>query len=493
MKKSSSLLRLFAALLLVLLPAAVFASVPEGNQEFTAQVGQELSFSFGYLDAEYTDVAAKISNRSNCGILGSLKTQIYRGESTYSLFMTCCPVASGTARFTITFSYTDENGNAQSVVRNTTVTVEEPEPEMVSGTWKLSISPAFKAGQKLSASTVTPASDYITVSNVSYAIGSSAKKTSYAPKSGDKITVTVTLEPAGGYVFGSISKQSATINGTSATLVEKSCSETQLVVKATIQVGSNLPSITKNPTGESVDEGGSCTFIARADNCDTITWYLTDGDDNIPVTRASRYFDSIKYSLSDDGTKLKLSNIPADLDGWSAYAVFSNDEGDVESEEAYIEVDYDYEPVVRKTATPKPATTYAPYETPKQTYYYNPVITAEPVYADETPIPATTETPVPQHVHQYSVTKSYNDQEHYNECSCGERTNVEAHTMIWGEETNGKQAGVCSVCGYTAVRNVSAAAKTAKTSGSLGWILLVLIALLVLVLVIAIIYLKKGR
>lgn len=496
MKKSLSFMRLLAVLFILLLPAAVFASVSEGNESFTAQIGQELSLSFGYLDAAYEDMTAEISGRSNCGILGSMKAQIFRGKSTYSLFVNCCPVTNGTARFTITFRYTDD-GVPQTMIRHTTVVVEEPAPESIAGTWKINVSPAFKAGQKLSASAVTAANSSVAVSNVTYAIGSTAKKASYAAKAGDKITLDITLTPAAGYVFGSTSKQSAQVNGASAKLVTSECSEEQLVVRATLTVGSTLPSITKNPTGESVDEGGSCSFIARADNADSVSWYLTDGEDDILVSRASRYFDGIKYSLSDNDQKLKLSNIPAELDGWSAYAVFYNDDGEAVTEEAYIEVNYEYEPVVRKTATPKPQYTYAPYQTPKETYYYNPIYTptpvptAEPVW--ETPIPAAaTETPA-AHTHQYSVTKSYNDQQHYNECSCGERTNLENHTMIWGQESNGRQAGVCSVCGYTAVRNVSTAAKNAKSSGCLGWILLVLIALLVLVLVIAIIYLRKGR
>ncbi len=51
------------------------------------------------------------------------------------------------------------------------------------------------------------------------------------------------------------------------------------------------------------------------------------------------------------------------------------------------------------------------------------------------------------HVHDYSQTWSFDDMAHWQECTCGDRTNVEAHTFMQ-TETDGVRYDVCTVCGF---------------------------------------------
>ena len=46
--------------------------------------------------------------------------------------------------------------------------------------------------------------------------------------------------------------------------------------EAPAQPEGTAPTVTKDPTEETVQEGGSCKFIARADDYSDLTWYLTD-------------------------------------------------------------------------------------------------------------------------------------------------------------------------------------------------------------------------
>ena len=69
-----------------------------------------------------------------------------------------------------------------------------------------------------------------------------------------------------------------------------------------------LPKITKHPTGETVEVGGSAMFIARADNATEIVWRIVSADttNTVPASDAGSYFTGI--TVSGLGTeKLTLS------------------------------------------------------------------------------------------------------------------------------------------------------------------------------------------
>lgn len=115
--------------------------------------------------------------------------------------------------------------------------------------------------------------------------------------------------------------------------------------------------ITKHPYGETVQEGGSCGFISRADNDDSRHWFLSKNGTVVDANDASAYFPGLTVS-GVTSEHLKLHHIPASMNGWSAYCVFYGNGGSVTSNKAGIVV-------LSKDATAEPATE-APVEvTPK--------------------------------------------------------------------------------------------------------------------------------
>ena len=50
----------------------------------------------------------------------------------------------------------------------------------------------------------------------------------------------------------------------------------------------------------------------------------------------------------------------------------------------------------------------------------------------------------PEHTHEYGNVFKYDATNHWNECSCGEKSNIEAHK---GGEATAISKAVCSVCG----------------------------------------------
>ena len=80
---------------------------------------------------------------------------------------------------------------------------------------------------------------------------------------------------------------------------------------------SNLPIITKSPTGETVDIGGEAIFVAKYENALWAAWHFVSPDGNTDLT-----YDKAKEKFPDlwivDGmySIMTLRNIPAELNGW---------------------------------------------------------------------------------------------------------------------------------------------------------------------------------
>ncbi len=81
--------------------------------------------------------------------------------------------------------------------------------------------------------------------------------------------------------------------------------------------------ITKSPTGERVEAGGSAKFVARANNAERIEWRLVSNDttNTVHCSGAAEYFPGLQVSGLGTET-LVLSNIPRTLDGWRVEAQF---------------------------------------------------------------------------------------------------------------------------------------------------------------------------
>lgn len=141
----------------------------------------------------------------------------------------------------------------------------------------------------------------------------------------------------------------------------------------TVLAGDVVPEITKHPTGEHVQEGGMCQFVARADNATSLKWMIATPDERAyyDCSELSDVFPGIRV----DGTSsecLTLYSIPYDMDGWSVYCVFTGPGGKVSSDMASIRVNPlpteppTTEPPTETTAPPTEAPTSAPTEPPTQ-------------------------------------------------------------------------------------------------------------------------------
>ena len=203
--------------------------------------------------------------------------------------------------------------------------------------------------------------------------------------------------------------------------------------------------ITKHPGGETVEEGGSCAFTVKATNVETYSWFFVSDNVVIPVKEKDDYFPGLKYS-GDHSKKLKLSNIPASLDGWSVMCEFSNELETVESDTAFIKV------LKKGSATEAP--TDPPTKAPDQSAESGPTPTPEPTAEP-------TETPEPEHVHSFDGIYRFDSKQHWLECSCGERKNTADHIVTeWTEilkpskDAPGIRSGYCVVCGAKVTESV---------------------------------------
>ena len=95
--------------------------------------------------------------------------------------------------------------------------------------------------------------------------------------------------------------------------------------------------ITKSPTSESVPYGGSCMFIAHADNATSVTWYIATPDASLITTAAEAPSRVAGLSVSGSSSDtLSLSGIPSWMNGCQVQACFTGEGGPVYSEIARI-------------------------------------------------------------------------------------------------------------------------------------------------------------
>ena len=122
--------------------------------------------------------------------------------------------------------------------------------------------------------------------------------------------------------------------------------------------------ITKHPLGETVKEGGACNFTSRADYDESQHWFFIKGDEVVDAANATATFPGLSLSgISKE--KLKLSHIPASLNGWSVYCVFYADDGSATSDKADIVVLSQDPTLPPVTPDPLPSTPKAIDTTPQ--------------------------------------------------------------------------------------------------------------------------------
>lgn len=207
------------------------------------------------------------------------------------------------------------------------------------------------------------------------------------------------------------------------------------------------PTVIKHPGGESVEVGDWASFVATATYTSGCRWQFVSPD--------GKYFDGDELkakfpavSVEENGEgKMKLYNIPAEMDGWKVVCRFEGPGGTVDTNGAKITVKN------------------APAPTPEPTPEPTPQPSAEPEKEEEK---------TEAHEHKFSGEYTGDLMNHWQRCSCGETTERQAHSMVWtvvSEATKkepGLEKGVCSVCGYT--QNRELAVVTEDDSGDEGFL-----------------------
>ena len=119
------------------------------------------------------------------------------------------------------------------------------------------------------------------------------------------------------------------------------------------------PEVTKNPTDETVDEGGRAVFVAKAKYAQSYQWELISPQDiTYEWDDAVKTFTGLKIT-GGDTEKIILTDIPAALDGFRIRCKFTAGE-DVYSKYATIHVN------VEATEPPTEEPTEAPTEEPTE-------------------------------------------------------------------------------------------------------------------------------
>ena len=103
--------------------------------------------------------------------------------------------------------------------------------------------------------------------------------------------------------------------------------------------GPGSPVITKDPTDEKVQVGGSCWFVANHRGAILARWHFVapDGTD-LQYDEAAAKFPNLNIH-NGEYDSMKLSNIPAELNGYRFYCRFSNNNGAVDSKSALLTVE----------------------------------------------------------------------------------------------------------------------------------------------------------
>lgn len=98
------------------------------------------------------------------------------------------------------------------------------------------------------------------------------------------------------------------------------------------------PVVTKHPTGETLVEGESATFIAKADNVRQYVWEIGIADACIDVEILPNYIGKGVKVSGWDTERLVIENIPIELDGAHVWCRFVGAEESVTSDSAILKV-----------------------------------------------------------------------------------------------------------------------------------------------------------
>ncbi len=100
------------------------------------------------------------------------------------------------------------------------------------------------------------------------------------------------------------------------------------------------PIVYKQPTDETVKEGGSCWFVTRQEKANLARWrFLSpDGKTDLQYDEIGDMFPGLQV-LQGQYDSMKLVNIPYELNGWRFYCRFTNKIGSTDSAPAMVTVE----------------------------------------------------------------------------------------------------------------------------------------------------------
>lgn len=346
--KIRKLLSVFLCALILLGLIGTAQPVHASDFDFTVNVGQTKKSEINVYPTDLTNVKVTAKVTSGSGYVSDVKaTSEVKGDARH-LYLTYKGRKAGTAKIKYTFSYTHIS---QSFTVSWTVSVKVT---------KATSYPYYNSiyVNQLPYKTVYNVGDHVDTSGLEIRCEevNSGANISHVPLGDDEYSLSPT-------VFNATGTQKVTVT---AKLRDKDGDIRKFTCSFTVTVHGAVkkPSITKHPYGETVETGGSCNFTARADGAEKIEWFFVSPTGaEITAKSASSQHPGLKVSGYAE-EKLKLTHIPASLNGWSVYVTFTNSKGSVDSKQAAITVSDAPTVTPASTATPAPTATPVPTAAP---------------------------------------------------------------------------------------------------------------------------------
>ena len=270
-----------------------------------------------------------------------------------------------------------------------------------------------------------------------------------------KYRIEIRVKANDGYRFSTTSFNGYLNNSSAATTVE--AGGQYATISREYEAYIYNPIVFKHPGAETVKEGGMVSYVVSSSYCKHVDWELIspDGQKTIKSGDVSATFPGAR--ADNNGTdKLTINNVTAEMDGWQVRAVFYGYTDDYVTRSRSVTIRV-------SGVTPKPAESAAPVETESPAESASPTETTAPAEttAPTEPVP-TAETPVTTEAataHVHSFFWNYDNDRHWYECACGAREQEGEHSFTWTELSRSgklvKEQGVCSICGYTLIREES--------------------------------------
>ncbi len=269
-------------------------------------------------------------------------------------------------------------------------------------------------------------------------------------KDDTEVFLIVNVEASPGYVF--LDEARCYINGSEASFTK--LSDTARIIeshKYTPEVWA--AAVYKDPTGETVDPGGWASFVVSGGYVQDYEWCIRTPDkrhwftlkeakEEATVISRESYIpeDFSRVTWEGEHTdRLILRNIPADLDGYYVFCRLSS----------YKQISWTPSGNAKITVN-QPTPPPTPEPTPEPT-------------EEPSPSPEATLAPADAGKHRHTPAEEWKWDEnfHWHDCTnCGEPADKAEHDMEWTEKqpamigVAGREEGVCSVCGYTAAREL---------------------------------------